>query len=172
MLAVVVYLAARHQLYGIEKAAPIDGFCPFGGVVGFLTLVSTGEFLEKIYWGSIILLTVTTVITIIFGRAFCGFICPLGALQEWIRALGKRIGFKKDAELQEKADARLRLLKYVTLPIIFTIGIPLEVFVRGLGLPGDVDTTLMLREFGTVYNLKNKEGGRLRIEDFRILIAT
>ncbi|MFC2162616.1 4Fe-4S binding protein [Candidatus Altiarchaeota archaeon] len=118
MLATVLYLALAHQWYGIEKAAPIDGFCPFGGVVSFLKLVSTGEFVQRIYWGSIILMVITVAMTMIFGRAFCGFICPLGTLQEWIRGIGRRMGFRKDRELPTNLDKHLRYVKYATLILI------------------------------------------------------
>ncbi|MFH1836078.1 MAG: 4Fe-4S binding protein [Methanobacteriota archaeon] len=118
---VVVYLSVRHLVYGIERAAPIDGFCPFGGVATFLTLVSTGEFIRRVYWGSIILMAVTVAMTVTFGRAFCGYICPLGAIQEWARLLGGRIGISKVFEPPKKLDGNLRLLKYAVLLTILIL---------------------------------------------------
>ena len=120
MFGVVAILAVRHLIFGIQVAAPIDGFCPFGGVATFLTLVSTGEFLKRIYWGSIILMAVTVVMTVVFGRAFCGFICPLGALQEWVNKAGMRIGVKNN-DPPRTMDEKLRLLKYLILVLIIVL---------------------------------------------------
>ena len=114
-LILVLYLALSHQWYGVEKAAPIDAYCPFGGIETALTLLFTGAFVQRVYWSAVILALVTVVMVIVFGRAFCGFICPFGALQEGLRWIGRKIGFKKDYELPPKADKYLRYLKYLIL---------------------------------------------------------
>jgi NapH/MauN family ferredoxin-type protein len=49
------------------------------------------------------------------GRVFCGYFCPLGTIQEWMRELGKKIGFKKDLEVPKKIDKYLRYVKYLVL---------------------------------------------------------
>ena len=114
-LILVLYLALSHQWYGVEKAAPIDAYCPFGGVETALTLIFTGAFVQRVYWSAVILALVTVVKVIVYGRAFCGFICPFGALQEGLRWIGRKIGLKKDYELPPKADKYLRHLKYLIL---------------------------------------------------------
>lgn len=126
VLLLVTSLALQHQWLGIERAAPIDGFCPFGGVTTFLTLVTTGAFLKRVYWASLTLMAITLLMTVVFGRAFCGYLCPLGTLQEWMRALGRKLGFKKDYELPANVDRYARYLKYVMMVAIiylsFTAG--------------------------------------------------
>lgn len=58
VVAVVVSLALIHQKLGIEKAAPIDAYCPFGAVESFFTLLFKGEFLQRVFTSSFILLGV------------------------------------------------------------------------------------------------------------------
>jgi polyferredoxin len=58
---------------------------------GFLTFVFSGEFITKLYWSNFILLGIFVVLTIVFGRVFCGFFCPIGAVSEWIRNLGRKM---------------------------------------------------------------------------------
>ena len=118
VLILVLILTVRHMELGVEKAAPIDAFCPFGGVESFLTFVTTGEFVRRINVSSFILLFIVLGLTMVFGRVFCGFFCPLGTLQEWIRALTKKLGIKNEIELPRNIDRWARYLKYFVLVII------------------------------------------------------
>lgn len=115
---VVIFLAFAHQKFGIEKFASIDAYCPFGAVESFFTLIFKGEFLKRIFTSAFILLGIFLVATIFFGRVFCGYFCPLGALQEWIRKMGEKIGIKKTIEIPESYDKYLRYVKYLVLAVI------------------------------------------------------
>ncbi|NTW27451.1 MAG: 4Fe-4S binding protein [Candidatus Moranbacteria bacterium] len=118
VLGIVLFLTISHLRFGIEKAAPIDAFCPFGAVEGFLTYLTTGQYLQRIYTSSFILMGIVILLTLFFGRVFCSFLCPLGAVQEWLRALGKKLGIKKDLELPASIDKYARYLKYLILMAI------------------------------------------------------
>lgn len=118
VLGVVLFLTISHMRLGIEKAAPIDAYCPFGAVESLLTLLFTGEYLKRIYTSSFVLFGIVFALTVLFGRVFCSHLCPLGALQEWIRGLGRKIGIKKDLELPKQVDKYARYLKYVILFVI------------------------------------------------------
>jgi len=111
-------LTLSHLIYGIEQAAPIDAYCPFGAIEGFLTYLFTGEYLKRIYASSFILMGILLVLTMVFGRIFCSHFCPLGAIQEWIRSLGRKIGFRKDVELPDRMDNIFRYVKYIILAIV------------------------------------------------------
>jgi len=118
VVGLVLFLTIRHLRYGIEQAAPIDAYCPFGAVESFLTYVFTGEYLKRVYTSSFILFGIVLVSTIAFGRVFCSHLCPLGALQEWVRALGRKLGIRKDIELSKSVDRYARYLKYAILVAI------------------------------------------------------
>ncbi len=118
IVVTVFTLAIIHQKLGIEKAAPVDAYCPFGAVESFFTLIFKGEFLKRIFTSSFILMGIFLVATLFFGRVFCGYFCPFGALQEWLRFLGKKLGFRKDWELPAGVDKYLRYLKYLVLIIV------------------------------------------------------
>ncbi|HBI16583.1 MAG: Polyferredoxin-like protein [Candidatus Moranbacteria bacterium GW2011_GWF2_34_56] len=118
VLILVLVLTVRHMELGVEKAASIDAFCPFGGVESFLTYVTTGEFVRRINVSSFILLAIVLATTLFFGRVFCGFFCPLGTLQEWMRALAKKMGIKNEIELPKNIDRFARYIKYVVLVVI------------------------------------------------------
>jgi len=63
----VLTVSLLHLNFGIEKAAPIDAYCPFGAVESFFTLIFNGEFLKRIFTSSFILLGIFFIATIILG---------------------------------------------------------------------------------------------------------
>ncbi len=117
-LFLVFSLALGHQYLGVEKVAPIDAYCPFGAVEGFFTLIFKGEFLKRIFSSVFVLMGVFIIATLLLGRVFCGYFCPLGALQEGLRFVGRKLGFRNNFELPESVDKYFRYLKYVVLAVI------------------------------------------------------
>ncbi len=115
VLVLVLALALAHQWWGVEKAAPLDAYCPFGALESLPTLLTDGNFLQKIFISNYLLLGVFTVMTLLFGRVFCGYFCPLGAVQEWLTRLGRALGIRKAYELPPSVDRVLRYAKYLVL---------------------------------------------------------
>ncbi len=115
---IIIFLAFTHQQYGIEKASPIHAYCPFGALEWILTYVFSGQFIMKLYRSNFILFAIFALLTIFFGRVFCGFFCPIWAISEWLRSLGRKIWIKKDIELPSIVDKYLRYLKYIILLVI------------------------------------------------------
>jgi polyferredoxin len=118
VFSLLIFLSLSHLKYGIEKAASIDAYCPYGAIESLITTITTGNYLNRIWTSSFVLMAITILATLVFGRVFCSYMCPLGALQEWTRALGRKIGIRKDFELPEKADRYARYLKYIILILI------------------------------------------------------
>lgn len=120
--ALILATAINHTLSEAGIAIPLIGaaslhsLCPFGGVVTIYTLLTTGRFVQKIHQSSIVLLGIVGVSSILVGNAFCGWLCPLGSIQEWIGKLGRKL-FKKryNNVVPAKVDRVLRLFKYVVL---------------------------------------------------------
>jgi ferredoxin len=82
------------QGVGIPRFIPtcLHGICPLGGVVTIGRLLENGLFIPRTGASSLFALAAGTGTTLLFGAFFCGWLCPLGAVQEWIRKLGKRLG--------------------------------------------------------------------------------
>ncbi len=93
-----------------------EGLCPLGGLETLPYLIRSGVYLEHISSFNIGIMTALIIITLLFGRMFCSYICPLGALQEWFGNLGKKMGLQK--ELPEQLENLLNKLKYVVLVVI------------------------------------------------------
>lgn len=115
----VTYKAYLHQaLGGGSQGSPsVHALCPYGGLESLYALILSGTFIQKIFPGTILLLSLTLLLALLFRRSFCGWICPFGAIQEFFGWVGKK-AFGKKLEIKNKpADKGLRLLKYAVLPL-------------------------------------------------------
>ncbi len=63
------------------------------------------------------------------GKAFCGWVCPLGTVQEWLHRLGRLLR-RPFRSLPEAAAKRLRPVKWALL-LILVLGLPLA---AGMGV--------------------------------------
>lgn len=103
-----------HQWVQDWKTAGVDALCPFGPLESAWSLITKGEFLTKVGTSSLVILIGTLLTSLVFRRAFCGHICPLGFLQEVFGNLGRKI-WKTPPKLPTWADALLRNFKYLVL---------------------------------------------------------
>lgn len=69
---------------------------------------------------------------IIFNKSWCGFMCPLGTIQDWITKI-RKLTFSKFARYDELSFRRLKKIKYVLLLLIVVI--PLGMGNSFFGLP-------------------------------------
>ncbi|MGC4051156.1 MAG: 4Fe-4S binding protein [Paludibaculum sp.] len=115
----LLHVAYDHQLRGGgPKGSPsIEAYCPFGGIETLYQFITTGGFIRHIEPSALILMGAVFLLTLLFSRGFCGWICPFGSLQEWLGLLGRRI-FGKAYNPTGTWEKRLRGLKYVVLVLI------------------------------------------------------
>ena len=52
---------------------------------------------------------------LLFGQAWCGYVCPFGALQEFLSRLGRRLGLRRYA--RRPLETRMRFLKFLLLAL-------------------------------------------------------
>ena len=113
-VVLVSFAAYLHQVLGGAKAPSIHALCPFGGLESLYQVFTTGNFISKIFAGTMTLFIITLVVAILFRRSFCGLICPFGAIQEFFAKLGQKI-FKRKMVIPARIDKPLRYLKYIVL---------------------------------------------------------
>jgi NosR/NirI family nitrous oxide reductase transcriptional regulator len=63
-------------------------------------------------------LTIVVVLSILFGRFFCGWFCAFGAFNDFLFALSKKLFPKNRLRLNQKLDWFIKYLKYVVLAAI------------------------------------------------------
>lgn len=119
---IVLVISINHDLEKTNREIPwlssasLHAICPFGGAVSIYDLLTDGTYAQKTHPSSFILMIIVFVLAIGFGPAFCGWVCPMGSIQEWVGALGRRL-FKKryNAWLPPRLDKGLRYLRYGVL---------------------------------------------------------
>jgi len=118
-LAFMTWTGYRHQVVGGGPTGvpPVDALCPFGGMESLYSLLASGTWLRRVAPSSLILLVIVALATLLFGRVFCGWICPLGTIGEWTAKISRRLGIRP-REMPEPLDRQLRFLKYAVFAMI------------------------------------------------------
>jgi polyferredoxin len=117
VLALITVLGYLHQRMGVGKPVGVDALCPFGGLETLGTLLSSGTLVKRIALSSVLLLGAAVATALVFRRAFCGRICPLGYLQELFGGLGKRV-FGRRFIMPTALDRPARFMKYLVLVVV------------------------------------------------------
>lgn len=68
---------------------------------------------------------------ILFNKAWCGFVCPLGTIQDWITRIRVRLGIRS-AEYSNPTFNRLKLIKYLLLVLLILIPMAIGNSIAGL----------------------------------------
>jgi len=129
-LAATFLVGLRHILPGEgSKGGAFDAFCPFGAVETLWSFVTTGETLKTTSPLNFSIALGVLGVSLLAGRAFCGWMCPVGTVQDFLAGLARRLtggkkhvrGEKKQASfpirISQKFDPWLRSLKYLILVI-------------------------------------------------------
>jgi polyferredoxin len=103
----------------------LHALCPFGGVETMAQLLITGTLIQKVRVSSVFLLDLILILSVLFGPVFCGWVCPLGTVQEWVGKMGRHwFGSKRyNHFVPGWLDGILRYARYIVLAwvLYFTI---------------------------------------------------
>ena len=103
----------------IDKAYTPDfeAYCPFGGLQALGSYLTMDSLSCSMTSTQIMMGVALFIGIVLFSRLFCGYICPLGTISEWIGKLGDRM--KVRFTPKGFFDYALRILKYVLLFLTF-----------------------------------------------------
>lgn len=127
----ILVLTVQHVITPETSTSSIpspEAFCPFGGLETLYQYVSSdGTFVAHTHLSNLAMLAAVLVTAILLRSAFCGWICPLGFIQDLVsagsKALQKRFrglrhmiaSLKTHGARLAVLDRYLRYLKYLVL---------------------------------------------------------
>lgn len=132
----IIITVLRHIIIGEDGpviTASAEAYCPFGGLETlYKYLTSGGAFVSHTHLSNVVLFIAVIITAILLRSAFCGWICPLGSLQDLISGISKTIqnrlprirkglqSIKRKASWLSTLDKTLKFGKYIVL--IWAIG--------------------------------------------------
>jgi polyferredoxin len=88
--AFIVYVTAVHITAGESTAnltASPEAFCPFGGLETFYRYITSGgTYVPHTHLSNLVIAAAVLVTALLLRSAFCGWICPLGFIQDLIHS--------------------------------------------------------------------------------------
>jgi polyferredoxin len=121
------YLESSGLSSYINRPPGVDGFLPISSFISFYLFIITGE-VHNAHPAGFFIFFAIVLMSLVFGKAFCSWLCPVGFLSELIGDFGKKI-FKKNIKLPKLLDYPLRSLKYLLLgfllySVLFLMSVP------------------------------------------------
>ncbi|MHB8960218.1 MAG: 4Fe-4S binding protein [Candidatus Limnocylindrales bacterium] len=104
-----------------------EALCPFGGIETLVTFLTGGFFVAHVHSSNLVLAGAVLLLAFFARGAFCGWICPLGFIQDLVAGVSAMVqrrvpaAFRAMRGLRRRAaplailDRPLRLLKYLVL---------------------------------------------------------
>jgi polyferredoxin len=122
-LALNIWIAAQFYLFvrQFETAGPVhfsrppgvEGWLPIAGLMNLKYFFVTGQILQ-IHPAAMVLLASFLAGSLLFRKSFCGWLCPVGTVSEYLWKLGRQT-FRRNFGLPRWLDVGLRGLKYLLL---------------------------------------------------------
>ena len=104
---VAVFVLGRHA----------EAWCPFGGIETLYGYFTEGNLLCSLAISNFYILAAVLLMTVLFRRAFCGYVCPIGTLSDWLGRGAAAVGWRAP-RVGGRLDRGLSLLKYAVLGLI------------------------------------------------------
>ena len=118
----VLVAIAGFIFYGLtigETPADVEAYCPFGGIQALGSYLVQGSLACSMSMLQIMIGVMLAIGVILFSKLFCGYLCPLGTVSEWLAKGGKKLKINHDIPTGSIADRILRIVKYALLFLIF-----------------------------------------------------
>jgi polyferredoxin len=157
-MGVQFYLWVRHFETGgasrfVTRPPGVEGWLPIASLMNLKATLLTGE-LPRVHPAGMFLLAAFVAISLLFRKAFCSWLCPVGTLSEYLWRLGRKL-FRRNLALPRWADLPLRSLKYVLFGlfawVVVIMPVPgIRAFLEGpYGLVADVKMLDFFRRMTT-----------------------
>jgi polyferredoxin len=97
----------------VSRPAGVEGWLPIEGLMQLKYFLLTRQ-LPNLHAAGFFLFVSFLVMSVVFRKSFCSWLCPVGSVSEYLWKLG-RATFRRNFQLPRWADITLRSLKYILL---------------------------------------------------------
>jgi polyferredoxin len=105
----------------VERPAGVDGWLPIDALMNLKLALLTGS-VPRVHPAGMFLLLAFLGVSLLFHKAFCSWLCPVGTLSEYLWKLGRKF-LRRNFQLSRWLDIPLRGLKYLLLAFfVWVIG--------------------------------------------------
>jgi len=146
-LFVRYYETGGRSVYAVRPPG-VEGWLPIASLMNLKVLLMTGS-VPAVHPAGLFLLIGFLAASWIFRKSFCGWLCPVGTVSEYLWRLGRRV-FGRNFRVPRRADIGLRTLKYILLGLfLYAVGSMAVPAIRAFlnGPYGLVDDVKMLNFF-------------------------
>ena len=117
LVALILFLTG---LIPGEMAADPEAYCPMGGLQAFATYLAQNSLPCSMSSLQVMMGLALVAAVVLFSKLFCGYLCPLGTVQDIIKRLRVKFRIKSIKIANGSAiDKILRIIKYALLFLIF-----------------------------------------------------
>jgi len=120
-----LFLGSALPCFSCPFVSGCAGHCYLMGLQGFIGLGLGTKLLGFAGLKALGYLALFVVLVALFGKAWCGWICPFGLVQDWLSALRKKLGVR-ESRITARTMARLGWIKYALL--VYLIFAPALIF--------------------------------------------
>jgi polyferredoxin len=163
-LALNVWIASEFYLFvryyetggrSVSASRPpgVEGWLPIASLMNLKVLLVTGQ-TPRLHPAGMFLLLSFLAMSWIFRKSFCGWLCPVGTISEYLWRLGHQT-FGRSFRLPRRLDVGLRSLKYILLGLflyaVASMTVPaIRAFLEGpYGIVDDVKMLNFFRFLGS-----------------------
>jgi 4Fe-4S binding protein len=151
------YLFVRYYEWGgrtlfVDRPPGVEGWLPIAALMNLKYFVLTGA-MPTVHPAGMFLLVAFLSISLLFRKAFCSWLCPVGTISEWLWKGGEAM-FGRSLRVWRPLDVVLRGLKYILLGLfLFAVGsmssVDIAAFLESpYGLVADVKMLDFFRRMG------------------------
>ncbi|CAH2030540.1 4Fe-4S binding protein [Trichlorobacter ammonificans] len=97
----------------VARPGGIEAFLPISGLFGTAAWLKGGG-INPVHPAAVVIFVTIVVLALALRRAFCSWICPVGAISEWLWKLGFH-RFRRNPALPRLLDVALRGIKYLLM---------------------------------------------------------
>lgn len=80
--------------FGLSRPSGVEGFLPISALLGLRQLIFDGTY-DKVHPAGLTILLAAIIMSALFKKSFCGYICPVGYVSEQVSKVGLKVKIHK-----------------------------------------------------------------------------